>query len=41
MLDIKFIRENAKKVEENAKNKGYTVDIKKLLEVDKKKRELI
>ncbi len=41
MLDIKFIRENAKKVEENAKNKGYKVDIKKLLEVDKKRRELI
>src|SRR3990167_2267592 len=41
MLDIKFIRENAKKVEQNAKNKGYKVDIDKLLEVDKKRRELI
>src|SRR3989344_7723489 len=41
MLDIKFIRENAKLVEENAKNKGYKVDIDKLLEVDKKRRELI
>ena len=41
MLDIKFIRQNAKKVEENAKDKGYKVDIKKLLEVDKKRRELI
>ena len=41
MLDIKFIRENQKKVEENARNKGYKVDIDKLLEVDKKRRELI
>lgn len=41
MLDIKFIRENAKKVEEKVKQKGYDVDIKKLLEVDEKRRKLI
>jgi seryl-tRNA synthetase len=41
MLDINFIRENAKKVEENAKNKGYKVDITKLLEVDGQRRKLI
>ena len=41
MLDIKFIRENAQKVEESAQNKGYKVEIKKLLEVDKKRRDLI
>ncbi len=41
MLDIKFIRENQKKVEEAAKNKGYKVDISKLLELDGKRKELI
>ena len=41
MLDIKFIRENAKKVEEAAKNKGYKVDISKLLNVDDRRKELI
>lgn len=41
MLDIKFIRENSKLVEEKAKQKGYPVDIKKLIEVDEKRRELI
>ena len=41
MLDIKFIRENAKKVEEAAKNKGYKVDISKLLKLDDKRKELI
>lgn len=35
MLDIKFIRENAELVQEKAKQKGYDVDIKKLLELDK------
>ncbi|MCR4324972.1 MAG: serine--tRNA ligase [Candidatus Curtissbacteria bacterium] len=41
MLDIKFIRENPGLVEEGAKQKGYVVDIKKLLEVDDKRRKLI
>ena len=41
MLDIKFIRENPKLVEEKAKQKGYSVDVKKLLEVDEKRRKLI
>lgn len=41
MLDIKFIRENPKLVEEKAKLKGYTVDVKKLLEVDEQRRKLI
>ncbi len=40
MLDIKFIRDNAELVEEKAKQKGYSVDIKKLLEVDNQRREL-
>lgn len=41
MLDIKFIRENQKKVEEAAKNKGYKVDISKLLKIDDRRKELI
>src|SRR3989344_4294499 len=41
MLDIKFIRENPKLVEEKAKQKGYSVDIKKLLDIDKHRRNLI
>jgi len=41
MLDIKFIRENPEKVKQGAKNKGVEVDISKLLELDKKRREII
>jgi seryl-tRNA synthetase len=40
MLDIKFIRENRELVEKAARDKGYDVDIKKLLELDTKRREL-
>ncbi len=41
MLDIKFIRENAERVQEAAKQKGYnTVDIQKLLQLDGARREL-
>lgn len=40
MLDIRFIRENAERVQESAKQKGYPVDIKKLLELDDGRREL-
>lgn len=40
MLDIRFIRENAERVQESAKQKGYTVDIQKLLELDDSRREL-
>ena len=40
MLDIRFIRENAQAVQQNAKNKGYDVDIKKLLELDDDRRTL-
>lgn len=39
MLDIKFIRDNAELVADHAAKKGYEVDIKYLLEVDKKRRE--
>lgn len=40
MLDIRFIRENAEAVAENARNKNYQVDINKLLKLDEKRREL-
>jgi seryl-tRNA synthetase len=41
MLDIKFIRENPKLVAEKSKQKGYDVDIEKLLQVDEDRRKLI
>ena len=41
MLDIKFIRENPKLVEEKAQQKGYAVDVAKLLKVDEDRRKLI
>lgn len=37
MLDISFIRENKKKVIDGAKNKGYSVDVEKLLDLDQKR----
>lgn len=41
MLDIKFIRENSKLVREKARQKGYVVNIEKLLRVDEDRRRLI
>jgi len=41
MLDIKYIRENPKLVEEGAAAKGFKVDIAKLLKVDEERRNLI
>jgi len=38
MLDIKYIRDNAKKVKEAAKNKNISIDIDKLLELDETRR---
>ena len=40
MLDIRFIRENADAVQENARRKGYDVNIGELLEFDASKRSL-
>jgi seryl-tRNA synthetase len=40
MLDIRFIRENAELVEDNAKAKGYNVSIADLLKVDSDKKAL-
>jgi seryl-tRNA synthetase len=41
MLDIQFIRQNAKLVKEKSQQKGYKVDINRLIEVDDKRRGLI
>lgn len=41
MLDIKFIRNFPDKVKKGAQNKGVKVDIDKLLEVDKKRQEVL
>lgn len=39
MLDIQFIRQNPKLVEEKAKQKGYPVDVQELLQADDKRRD--
>ncbi len=41
MLDIKFIRQNPEKVKIACKNKEVKVDINRLLEVDKKRRDAL
>ena len=38
MLDIQFIRDNAELVEARSKQKGYAVDIGRLLELDRERR---
>lgn len=40
MLDIRFIRENPELVADHASKKGYTVDIKRILELDETRRKL-
>ena len=40
MLDIRFIRDNAEAVQQNATHKNYSVDIAKLLKLDDQRREL-
>jgi len=40
MLDIRFIRDNADAVQQNAAHKKYSVDIEKLLKLDDQRREL-
>lgn len=40
MLDIRFIRDNADAVQQNAKNKGYEVNIAQLVSLDDERREL-
>ena len=41
MLDIKYIREHPDQVAQNAKNKGYEVDVAQILELDSKRRDLV
>lgn len=41
MLDIKFIRENPDAVKQAAKNKNINVDIDRILELDKKRRDTL
>lgn len=41
MLDIRFIRENAELVQSRSKQKGYEVDVRKLLELDEQRRQLM
>lgn len=40
MLDIRFVRDNAEAVQENARRKGYQVNIPELLGVDNERRRL-
>lgn len=40
MLDIRYIRENAKAVQENARRKGYDVNVDEVLRWDQTKRQL-
>jgi seryl-tRNA synthetase len=40
MLDIRYIRENAQAVQENARRKGYDVNVEEVLRWDKTKRQL-
>jgi len=40
MLDIRFIRENAEAVQQNAINKGCKVDVSQLLKFDEERRDL-
>ena len=41
MLDIKFIRKNKKDVEESIKERRVDVDLKRLLDLDDKRLDLI
>ena len=39
MLDIRYITNNVEKVKQSAKEKGYHVDIDRLLELDVQRRQ--
>ena len=40
MIDIRLLRENPERVAENAKNKGYDIDVNKLVALDDERRTL-
>ena len=41
MLDVKFIRENLDLVEKSAKEKGYKINVKEVLELDDKRKAVL
>lgn len=41
MLDIQFVRDNREAVEQKSMQKGYEVNVSKLIELDDKRRELL
>ena len=41
MLDVKFIRENLELVEKSAKEKGYKINVKEVLSLDDKRKEVL
>lgn len=41
MLDINFIRENLDLVQKSAKEKGYTIDVKKVIELDDSRKSVL
>jgi len=41
MLDVKFIRENLELVEKSAKEKGYKINVKEVLELDDKRKAVL
>ena len=40
MLDVNYIRDNRQKVEDAIKNKGYTIDLDEILQLDDARKEL-
>ena len=40
MLDIRYVRENPERVKEFSKQKGYDVDVDRVLTLDEQRREL-
>lgn len=41
MLDVNFIRDNLALVEKSTREKGYTIDIKQVLDIDQKRRQTL
>ena len=41
MIDIQFIRDNPDLVQEKAKQKGYDIGVKHLLELDLKRKSIL
>lgn len=41
MIDVQILRDNPEKVQQNARVKGYKIDVKEIVKLDKKHRELL